>query len=226
MGSRVYAPGIGRFLSIDPTPGGNANIYDYCTADPINCTDLTGNWPDWGAVLNVVAIVAEVVATVVPGPIGTAAGFISAGAYLATGNTSKAAEMAITAGAALLGCGACAKAAIKVVRAATAIGRGAAKVAKAERAAGVATKAKREGGVYALVGESGRVYRTGKTNNLARREVEHAKKYPGLKYEVLYKSNSRRVRAGLEEIVENHYTPMLLKKRAMSLTNKESYSEY
>ncbi len=64
------------------------------------------------------------------------------------------------------------------------------------------------------------MYRTGKTNNLARREVEHAKKYPGLKYEVLYKSNSRRVRAGPEEIVENHYTPMLLKKRAMSLTNK------
>ena len=61
MGSRVYAPTIGRFLSIDPTPGGNANSYDYCTTGPVNCTDLTGNWPDWGAVLNVVAVVAEVV---------------------------------------------------------------------------------------------------------------------------------------------------------------------
>jgi hypothetical protein len=27
------------------------------------CSGLTGNWPDWGAVLNVVAVVAEVVAT-------------------------------------------------------------------------------------------------------------------------------------------------------------------
>ena len=111
MGSRVYAPGIGRFLSVDPTPGGNANIYDYCTADPVNCTDLTGNWPDWGAVLNVVAVVAEVVATGVPGPIGTAAGFISAGAYLATGNTSKATEMALVATAQLVGAGLAARAA-------------------------------------------------------------------------------------------------------------------
>jgi len=113
MGSRVYAPGIRRFLSIDPTPGGNANIYDYCTADPVNCTDLTGNWPDWGAVLNVVAVVAEVVATGVPGPIGTAAGFISAGAYLATGNTSKATEMALVATAQLVGAGLAARAAVQ-----------------------------------------------------------------------------------------------------------------
>jgi RHS repeat-associated protein len=39
MGSLVYAPGVGRFLSLDPTPGGNANVYDYCTADPVNCSD-------------------------------------------------------------------------------------------------------------------------------------------------------------------------------------------
>ena len=134
MGSRVYAPTIGRFLSIDPTPGGNANSYDYCTADPVNCTDLTGNWPDWGAVLNVVAVVAEVVATVVPGPIGTAAGFISAGAYLATGNTEKAAEMAITATAQLVGAGLAAKAAVKAVQYATKIGRAVTGTAKQARA--------------------------------------------------------------------------------------------
>ena len=134
MGSRVYAPGVGRFLSIDPTPGGNANAYDYCTADPVNCSDLTGNWPDWGAVLNVVAVVAEVVATVVPGPIGTAAGFISAGAYLATGNTEKATEMAITATAQLIGAGLAAKAAVKAVQYASKIGRAVSKVAaKADR---------------------------------------------------------------------------------------------
>lgn len=135
MGSRVYAPGIGRFLSIDPTPGGNAGVYDYCTADPINCTDLTGNWPDWGAVLNVVAVVAETVATIVPGPIGTAAGFISAGAYLATGNTSKATEMAITATAQLVGAGLAAKAAIKTVQYASKIGRAVTGAVKSARAA-------------------------------------------------------------------------------------------
>ena len=141
MGSRVYAPGVGRFLSIDPTPGGNANAYDYCTADPVNCSDLTGNWPDWGAVLNVVAVVAEVVATVVPGPIGTAAGFISAGAYLATGNTEKATEMAITATAQLIGAGLAAKAAVKAVQYASKIGRAVEKAAsKAVRAVAGATQ--------------------------------------------------------------------------------------
>ncbi len=135
MGSRVYAPGVGRFLSIDPTPGGNANVYDYCTADPVNCSDLTGNWPDWGAVLNVVAVVAEVVATVVPGPIGTAAGFISAGAYLATGNTEKATEMAITATAQLIGAGLAAKAAVKAVQYASKIGRAVSGAVKTARVA-------------------------------------------------------------------------------------------
>ena len=44
MGVRLYSPTIGRFRSIDPIVGGNANAYDYCTADPINCTDLHGRW--------------------------------------------------------------------------------------------------------------------------------------------------------------------------------------
>nr|WSX81776.1 DNRLRE domain-containing protein [Streptomyces sp. NBC_00899] len=45
MGVRLYDPTIGRFLSIDPVPGGSANAYDYCNADPINCYDLKGQWP-------------------------------------------------------------------------------------------------------------------------------------------------------------------------------------
>jgi RHS repeat-associated protein len=44
MGVRLYNPTTGRFLSIDPIPGGNANAYEYCRADPVNCTDLDGKW--------------------------------------------------------------------------------------------------------------------------------------------------------------------------------------
>lgn len=44
MGVRLYNPQSGRFLSVDPLYGGNANLYDYCTADPVNCYDLDGRW--------------------------------------------------------------------------------------------------------------------------------------------------------------------------------------
>ncbi|WP_329321715.1 RHS repeat-associated core domain-containing protein [Streptomyces sp. NBC_01262] len=49
MGVRLYDPSTGRFLSVDPVPGGNANAYDYCTADPIDCFDLDGRigWGKW-----------------------------------------------------------------------------------------------------------------------------------------------------------------------------------
>ncbi|NTW40783.1 MAG: hypothetical protein HGA44_13025, partial [Cellulomonadaceae bacterium] len=42
MGVRLYSPVIGRFLQVDPVPGGSASAYDYCNADPVNCTDLGG----------------------------------------------------------------------------------------------------------------------------------------------------------------------------------------
>ncbi|NNJ06746.1 RHS repeat-associated core domain-containing protein [Streptomyces sp. PKU-MA01144] len=44
MGVRLYNPTTGRFLSLDPVYGGNANAYEYVTADPLNRYDLDGKW--------------------------------------------------------------------------------------------------------------------------------------------------------------------------------------
>lgn len=47
MGVRLYNPSTGRFQSMDPIPGGNANAYEYVYADPLNRYDLDGQW-SWG----------------------------------------------------------------------------------------------------------------------------------------------------------------------------------
>jgi RHS repeat-associated protein len=44
MGARLFAPSLGRFLQVDPVPGGSCNAYDYVCQDPVNSSDLGGLW--------------------------------------------------------------------------------------------------------------------------------------------------------------------------------------
>jgi RHS repeat-associated protein len=44
MGARSYVPQLGRFLQTDPRAGGSANAYAYTYGDPVNTTDLSGEY--------------------------------------------------------------------------------------------------------------------------------------------------------------------------------------
>jgi len=143
MGVRLYHPNTGRFLQSDPVDGGSATAYDYCNADPINCLDLDGRWgiklPSLSSIKNAVTVVAKVasVASMIPGPIGTIAGVVSAGAYAATGNWKEAAWAMAGAAAAVVGAGAAvklAKVAVTAVRASR-VTKAAAPIGKAARGA-------------------------------------------------------------------------------------------
>jgi hypothetical protein len=216
MGVRLYHTHTGRFLQPDPVPGGSATAYDYCNADPVNAFDFAGTWPSlpkWAqATLTVVAKVGEV-ASYIPGPIGTAAAAISAVSYAATGNYAKAGEMALTAAANLVGCGAVVHAAAHVIIGAVAVAKvahvagavvGVGKIARAaERAQEV------RGGVYALVTETGRVVRTGRTKDLVARLAAHHREFPDLVAQVLYRTDSYFAQRGLEQIAHITYRPIL-----------------
>ncbi|HEX6970312.1 MAG TPA: polymorphic toxin type 17 domain-containing protein, partial [Micromonosporaceae bacterium] len=140
MGVRLYSPALGRFLQVDPVEGGNATAYDYCAGDPVNCTDLDGKW-GWGSIKKGLSKVAKVAsyASMIPGPIGTIAGVVSAVSYAATGNWKEAAWAVAGAAAAVVGAGA----AVKGARLAVGAVRAAAKARKASRPAKAARAAKR-----------------------------------------------------------------------------------
>lgn len=44
MGARVYDPYTGTFTQPDPIQGGSANAYGYTAGDPVNGSDLTGDF--------------------------------------------------------------------------------------------------------------------------------------------------------------------------------------
>nr|WP_189264458.1 RHS repeat-associated core domain-containing protein [Streptomyces fuscichromogenes] len=44
MGARLYTPATGCFLSQDPVEDRGANAYSYCSANPVDCSDIGGTW--------------------------------------------------------------------------------------------------------------------------------------------------------------------------------------
>jgi RHS repeat-associated protein len=78
------------------------------------------------------------------------------------------------------------------------------------------------GGVYRLVDpETGEVLRTGRTNDLERRQSEHFRD-PTLKdydFEPVFKTNSHEEQRGLEQLLHDHYDPPLNKINPVSPTN-------
>ncbi|MER2600019.1 MAG: hypothetical protein ABTQ73_10910 [Caldilineales bacterium] len=64
------------------------------------------------------------------------------------------------------------------------------------------------GGVYTLRDPAnGNVQYTGRTNNLARREAEHGRSFPELRFNAEFQSNSREVQRGAEQILYDRYQP-------------------
>ena len=67
LNDRYYDPSVGRFVNADgylstgQSVSGN-NLFAYCYNNPVNMSDLSGNWPTLSQVLVGVAIVAGVVA--------------------------------------------------------------------------------------------------------------------------------------------------------------------
>jgi hypothetical protein len=109
MGARPFIPLVGRFMSVDPVPGGSANDYDYSYADPINKMDIDGNSP-WSWVKKHKKVIMRVVtvATVV-GLAATGVGVLAGGGLLAAAASSTAwgaGVVAATGSAALCGSGA------------------------------------------------------------------------------------------------------------------------
>ena len=77
------------------------------------------------------------------------------------------------------------------------------------------------GGVYALLNDEGTVVYVGRTNDLARRQMEHSRDsiMGALNFQILYKTDDYATMRGLEQIEYERYHPALNKSRPISPSN-------
>jgi RHS repeat-associated protein len=61
------------------------------------------------------------------------------------------------------------------------------------------------GGTYVLKDKTGKIVRIGRSNDLVRREAEHAKKFPDLKFEVIDRTDDYAQQRGLEQLIYDKY---------------------
>lgn len=88
MGSRVFIPSLGRFLTNDPVEGGTENTYAYPN-DPVNDFDLSGQF-GFKLLARRIANVASIGA-MIPGPIGMVSSAVAVAGYAIGGNWKAAA---------------------------------------------------------------------------------------------------------------------------------------
>ena len=117
MGARLYDPTTGRFLSVDPVPGGSANAYDYANQDPINSFDLDGRWScgwcqhAWRATGSMARTLTDSrwgraihsACAYIPGFLGSACGAVYAVAYAREGRWREASREIVLAAVAYVG---------------------------------------------------------------------------------------------------------------------------
>jgi len=69
LNQRYYNPAQGRFVNADEQINAGilgANVFAYCANNPVNMSDVTGNWPKWlETTAKIVAVAAVVVTAIV-----------------------------------------------------------------------------------------------------------------------------------------------------------------
>lgn len=181
MQQRYYDPGIGRFLSVDPVtalsdPVGYFGRYHYAANNPYTFTDPDGR--AWGLASKVVKVIVKGgdVASTVAGAVEDARTLVSRDATL--GQRAMAFGSLVTEVASPVSA--------RDVKAG---------VAAAENVA--------RGGTYTLRNSDGTVVRTGRTNDLARREGEHGRAHPDTSFEVDRRTDDYATQRGREQVIHD-----------------------